>query len=357
LSAASNVAPPSPCPTVCVIVVAYNAGAYLADCVASLRRQSWTDFETIIVDNGSSDGSVEALGPLPPSFRVIAAGENLGFAAANNRAAAAASSPWIALLNPDAIAAPDWLEKLMAARQTHPGIAMFGSTQIQLADATRWDGLGDVYHASGILWRGGFDQRVTGPAPGGEVFSPCAAAALYRRDLFREVGGFDERFFCYVEDVDLAFRLRLKGQRALQVAEAVVRHAGSATTGRNSDFTLFHGWRNRSWVFIKNMPGPLFWPLLPLHLLALALLLLLNLRPGGRDSAGPCWRGLKAALAGLGPIWRSRQEIQRQRRASVAEIARALSWSPTALFARRAVLRPVREADTASRDRPMSDRP
>jgi GT2 family glycosyltransferase len=351
LSAASNVVTPPSCPAVCVIVVAYNAGAYLADCIGSLRRQSWTDFEAIIVDNGSSDGSVEALGPLPPSFRVISAGENLGFAAANNRGAAATSSPWIALLNPDAVAAPDWLEKLMAARQAHPDIAMFGSTQIRLADATRWDGLGDVYHASGILWRGGFDQPVTGPAPGGEVFSPCAAAALYRRDLFHEAGGFDERFFCYVEDVDLAFRLRLKGERALQVADAVIRHAGSATTGRNSDFTLFHGWRNRSWVFVKNMPAPLFWPLLPLHLLALFLLLLLNLRPGSHDPIGPCWRGLKAAMTGLGPIWRSRQEIQRQRRASVAEIARAMSWSPAALFARRAVLRPVPEASIRQRGR------
>jgi GT2 family glycosyltransferase len=351
LSAAGNVATSSSCPTVCVIVVAYNAGAYLAGCIASLRRQSWTDFETIIVDNGSSDGSVEALGPLPPSFRVISAGENLGFAAANNRAAAATLSPWIALLNPDAVAAPDWLEKLMAARQAYPDIAMFGSTQIRLADATRWDGLGDVYHASGILWRGGFDQPVTGPAPSGEVFSPCAAAALYRRDLFLEAGGFDERFFCYVEDVDLAFRLRLKGEGALQIGDAVIRHAGSATAGRNSDFTLFHGWRNRSWVFVKNMPAPLFWPLLPLHLLALLSLLLLNLRPGSRDPIGPCWRGLKAAMTGLGPIWRSRQEIQRQRRASVAEIARAMSWSPAALLTRHAVLRPVPGAGTQHKSR------
>jgi N-acetylglucosaminyl-diphospho-decaprenol L-rhamnosyltransferase len=354
LSASPNAAVRPPGPSVCVIIVAFNAGRYLAACIESLRRQSWTDFEAIIVDNGSTDGSVAGLGSLPPPFRVISTGRNLGFAAANNRGAAATQAPWIALLNPDASAAPDWLERLMAAARDHPDIVMFGSTQIQLADETRWDGLGDVYHASGILWRGGFDQSVTDPAPGGEVFSPCAAAALYRRDEFLSVGGFDERFFCYTEDIDLAFRLRLRGQRALQVADAVVRHAGSATTGRNSDFTLFHGWRNRSWVFVKNMPGPLFWPLLPLHLAALALLLLLALRPGSRERFAPCWRGLLAATAGLGPIWRSRQEIQRQRRASLGEIARAMSWSPGDVLARRPVLRPIRDKGAALGNRPRT---
>lgn len=344
MSASPNAAEQAPGPSVCVIIVAFNAGRHLAACIDSLRCQSWTDFEAIVVDNGSTDGSVSELGSLRAPFRVIAAGQNLGFAAANNRGAVATRAPWIALLNPDAIAAPDWLEKLMAAARAHPDIVMFGSTQLQLADETRWDGLGDVYHATGILWRGGFDQRVTGPAPGGEVFSPCAAASLYRREEFLGVGGFDERFFCYVEDVDLAFRLRLQGHRALQVADAVVRHVGSATTGRSSDFTLFHGWRNRSWVFVKNMPGPLFWPLLPLHLAALALLLLLSLLPGSRDRWTPCWRGLTAAIASLGPIWRSRREIQRQRRVSLTKIAGAMSWSPVALLARRAVLRPIDEA-------------
>lgn len=344
MSETSNAALPASGPAVCVIVVAYNAGAYLARCIDALRRQHWTDFEAIIVDNGSTDGAVQGLGPLSAPFRLLATGRNLGFAAANNRGAAATTAPWIVLLNPDAIAAPDWLERLMAATRAHPDIAMFGSTQIQLDDEARWDGLGDVYHASGIVWRGGFGQPVTDPAPGGEVFSPCAAAALYRHEDFRAAGGFDERFFCYVEDIDLAFRLRLQGQRALQVADAVVRHAGSATTGRSSDFTLFHGWRNRSWVFVKNMPGPLFWPLLPLHLSALALLLLLSLRPGSATKIGPCWRGLTAALAGLAPIWRSRQEIQRQRRVPLSAIARAFSWSPLALLGRRPVLRPVARA-------------
>jgi GT2 family glycosyltransferase len=345
LSAPSETATRPPPRSVCVIIVAFNAGRYLAACLDALRRQTWTDFEAIIVDNGSTDGSVTGLGSLPPPFRILATGRNLGFAAANNLATAATEAPWIALLNPDAIPAPDWLAALMAARSVHPDFVMFGSTQIQLANETHWDGLGDVYHASGMLWRGGFDQRIAGPAPGGEVFSPCAAAALYRRDLFQDAGGFDERFFCYAEDVDLAFRLRLRGYRALQVANAVVRHAGSAVTGRGSDFTLFHGWRNRSWVFVKNMPGPLFWPLLPLHLAALASLLLLGLRPGSRERFTPCWRGLAAAAAGLGPIWRSRREIQRDRRASLGAIARALSWSPGDLLARRPVLRSIRDKD------------
>jgi len=352
LSASPDAANRSPHPSVCVIIVAFDAGRYLAACVDALRRQTWTDFEAIIVDNGSTDGSVSSLGPLPPSFRILAAGRNLGFAAANNLAATATQAPWIALLNPDAIAAPDWLAALVAAQSAHPDIVMFGSTQIQLADETRWDGLGDVYHASGIPWRGGHGQPVIGLAPGGEVFGPCGAAALYRREDFLAVGGFDERFFCYVEDVDLAFRLRLRGGQALQVADAVVRHAGSASTGRSSDFTLFHSWRNRSWLFVKNMPTLLFWPLLPLHLAALALLLLSSLRPKRRYRLAPSWRGLVAAATGLAPIWQSRRKIQRQRQASIGAIARAMTWSPMAPFTRRPVLWPQRQPGARIRTTP-----
>jgi GT2 family glycosyltransferase len=154
-----------------------------------------------------------------------------------------------------------------------------------------------------------------------EVFAPCAAAALYRRSTVVDVGGFDEKFFCYVEDVDLGFRLRLAGHRCLYVPQAVATHVGSAATGKKSDFCVYHGHRNLVWTFVKNMPGILFWLLLPLHVL-LNLLTIAWFALGGRG--GVIWRAKRDALLGLPKMWRKRQCIQKARVASIAEVWRQL---------------------------------
>ena len=314
-------------PSVCVVIVTYNSEPHLARCVAHLSRQTYRDFEVIIVDNGSSDGTVGTLGALPAYFRLLRSPENLGFARANNWAARNTQAEWLATLNADAFPEPDWLERLRGAADRHPDALMFGSTQIDFHRPDRLDGAGDLYHATGLVWRSKEGRPVADAAKEQAAFGPCAAAALYHRDAFLAVGGFDERFFCYCEDIDLAFRLRLAGGRNVQVSDAVVRHVGSASAGRRSDFSVYHGVRNRLWAFVKNMPGPLFWPLLPVHLAASLLLLL---RAAGRGTLGPTWRGMTDGLRGLGPIWASRRRIQRRRRASVLEIARALQWSPLA---------------------------
>ena len=325
-------------PLVCVIVVNYNGAAYLSRCVAALRAQRFRDFEAIIVDNGSTDGSADALAPLPSGFKLLRAGQNLGFSAANNLAAREASAPWLATLNPDAFAEPDWLERLMLALERHPEAVMLGSTQLDFKRPDRLDGAGDVYHVVGLAWRGDHGRaRGHGPVEG-ETFGPCAAGALYRRDAFLAAGGFDERFFCYCEDIDLAFRLRLAGATCIQVADAVIRHVGSGITGARSDFAVYHGTRNRLWTFVKNMPGPLFWPLLPVHLLANLMVLQRSLVQG---TFRPTARGLLDGFRGLGPIWAARRDIQRKRCASTADIARALTWSPMTLLRRASDIRPV----------------
>ncbi|MBM3573789.1 MAG: glycosyltransferase family 2 protein, partial [Alphaproteobacteria bacterium] len=254
-------------PAVSVLVVNFNAGAYLTRCLRALAAQSFQNFEIILIDNGSTDGSLDqavaAVPELAARLVVERAGANLGFAAANNRAAGRARAPWLATLNPDAFARPNWLAEMLAAVQRHPDFAMFGSTQLMADCPDIIDGAGDAYHALGIAWRGGFEHPASSLSEEGEVFGPCAAAALYRRDAFVAAGGFDERFYCYHEDVDLAFRLRLTGQRCVQVAAAVVEHVGSGITGRTSDFSVYHGTRNRIWTFVKNMPAALFWPILP----------------------------------------------------------------------------------------------
>lgn len=323
---------------VTVIIVNYNAGERLKKCLAHLSAQTFRDFETIVVDNASTDGSEEFA--RAENIRLIAAGKNLGFAAANNLAAREARGTWLAFLNPDAYAAPDWLAELLAAAARHPGADAFGSTQIDANAPEKLDGAGDVYHVLGIPYRGHFGWPVDALPGEGECFSPCAAAALYRRETFLALGGFDERFFCYGEDVDLGFRLRLAGGRAIQVKRARVHHEGSGVTGRYSDFTVYHGNRNRIWTFYKNMPGVYLAALGPLHVLANFYLLARSFSIG---AGGPYWRALRDGYAGLPALGKSRREIQRGKKVRFGELARALTWSPLKVSRRAADLKPIRE--------------
>jgi GT2 family glycosyltransferase len=276
----------------------------------------------VLVDNGSTDGSLDQIADLP-GITVCRLGENLGFAAGNNRAIADYDAEFVALLNPDAFPEPDWLEKLLAAARAQPDVAAFGCRQMAADEQGVVDGLGDVYHMSGLVWRRGHgrpqDSSDLIPA---EIFSPCAGAALYRQRALTEVVGFDEDYFCYVEDVDLGFRLRLAGFRSMYVQDAVVHHVGSYTTGgQHSDFSVYHGHRNLVWTFVKNMPGILFWLLLPLHVvLNLVSIIWFALRGQG----AVILRAKRDALLDLPMMWRKRQQIQKARVASIGNIWRML---------------------------------
>ncbi|QDO96329.1 glycosyltransferase family 2 protein [Ferrovibrio terrae] len=322
-------------PAVTVVIVNFNAGPHLTAVLTGLRNQSYPAFRAIIVDNASSDGSIAAARPAvrdDARFDFIESRSNIGFAAANNLAANGTDTPWLALLNPDAVPTTDWLEQLMAATDRHPDAVMFGSTQLNMANPEILDGAGDRYFAAGIPWRGGYGWPRTALPPEGEVFSPCAAAALYRTDIFRAASGFEESFFCYIEDVDLAFRLRLRGHRCIQVPAAIVHHAGSATSGgANSAFARYHGTRNMIWCFVRNMPAPLFYPLLPFHI---GTLLVLWLRACWSGMNQPVGRGIIDAVRGLAVALAQRSRIQTARKASTAQIAGWLTWNP-AIYLRR----------------------
>jgi GT2 family glycosyltransferase len=302
-----------------VVIVNYNAGPHLAKVIQSLQIQTFRDFRILVVDNGSTDGSLEGLAPGAIPLEIVPAGRNLGFAAGNNLAIRRhVSAEWLALLNPDAFPHPDWLQELMAAAAAHTDYQFFGCRMLDATDPTRLDGVGDVYHVSGLYWREGHGRR-DGPVhrTSKEIFSPCAAAALYRTEDVLEIGGFDEDFFCYGEDVDLAFRLRLAGRRCLYVAESVVEHMGSGIVGLRSDFQLYHGHRNLFWVYVKNMPGWLFWAYLPYHLiLNLYSLFIFTIRGRGR----PLWRAKLDALRGLGCAWAKRRQIQARRVVSTSAL-------------------------------------
>jgi GT2 family glycosyltransferase len=309
---------------VSVIIVNWNGEQFLERCLTALMSQTLRPHEIILVDNASSDRSLEIARRFP-SVRLIALDRNTGFARGNNLAIEVASveSEWIALINPDAFAEPRWMEALLVAAESNPEFDVFGSELVNATDPTLLDGAGDTYHLSGLVWRMAHGMPVSADTEDErEVFSPCAAAALYRRSALRKVGGFDEDYFCYVEDVDLGFRLRLAGYRCLYVPQSVAHHVGSGTTGgQDSDFAMYHGHRNLVWTFVKNMPGILFWLLLPLHVL-LNLVSIIWFALQGRG--GVILRAKRDALLNLPKMWRKRQRIQKIRIASTGEIWRQL---------------------------------
>ncbi len=318
-------------PLISVIIVNYNAGEWLAKSVQSLLDQTQSRFECFIVDNGSTDQSMHGLPPLDARFEVIMAGENLGFAVGNNLAAKKATAPWLALLNPDAFARADWLEKILEAAALGPNVTMVGSTQYLALEPGKFDGLGDFYHVTGLAWRAGFGHDVH-PINTGEAFGPCGAGAAYHRETFLRLGGFDESFFCYHEDVDMAFRLRLDGGICVQSADAIIDHVSSAISGRASNFAVYHGTRNRIWTFYKNMPTPLLIGLLPLHItLNIAMLFWACFRPG---RFAPTWRGVRDGVKGLGTLRASRRQVQSARRVSSWKLLKAFAWSPVKVVTR-----------------------
>lgn len=306
-----------------VIIVNWNGGELLAECLRRLKAQTIQPARVLVVDNASSDGSMTGAGKLTDNATVLRMNANLGFAAGNNRALAECDTEYVALLNPDAFPDPDWLERLLAAARLNADVAAFGSRQLCYDNPQFLDGIGDNYHITGLAWRERYGIRQQGrDLVPREIFSPCAAAALYRRQAVVDAGGFDEDFFCYMEDVDLGFRLRLAGHKAMYVPYAVVHHVGSASTGGQwSNFTVYHGFRNPVWVFIKNMPGILFWLLLPLHIaLNMASILLFSMRGQRRVIL----KAKKDAVLGISNMWRKRRDIQKNRVASIGEIWKAL---------------------------------
>ena len=327
-------------PTITVCIIAYNSGPTLRTCLERLAGQTFQDFETLVIDNASPDPGDAAIAREFPFVQLIENSENLGFAGAGNQGARLARGRWYVLLNPDAFAQPNWLEELAGAAERYPNLLSFTSRQLMDEDPGLLDGLGDVMSGYGIPYRGGYLSRDPGDTPEGEVFSPCGAAMMIDRALFLKLGGFDEFFFCYSEDVDLGYRLQLSGEPTLLVPSAVIRHVGSASTGgRKSEFAVFHGTRNRFYVVYKDTPAILLPVVVPLHLMGVAYI---SSRRENWPHAHIVWRAFKESLKGLPTILKSRRAVQRARRASAWEIAKAMTWNPRDLTGRRPVIRPLR---------------
>ena len=316
-----------------LVIVTHNAEPHIEHCLEAVQRQTHAPDRIVIVDSGSSDRTLavvdEVRSRLGLTVEVVALGENLGFAVANNRAVDRLNDcELIALLNPDAFPEASWLDVLVARAEAHPEDSSFASRLMVADGSDRLDGAGDVFHVSGLVWRYGHRLKVD-QVPGAlterPVFAACAAAALYRRADWQRAGGFDERYFCYAEDVDLGFRMQLMGRTCRYVPDAVAYHLGSATSGVDSAFSVYHGYRNLEWTFIKNMPSRLFWRYVPLHFMAIAAELIWFSRKG---LGGSLLRAKWDAIGGLSSAIADRRKIQAARTVDTDTLRGLLDQSP-----------------------------
>ncbi|QNL17891.1 glycosyltransferase family 2 protein [Hyphobacterium sp. CCMP332] len=325
-----------------IIIVNYRSADYLKACVVGLQAQTVPNFRVFLVDNSPENGDVDRLGPLDDRFTVLPQSGNTGFARGSNIGAAQGSAPFVVMLNPDAAPATDWLESLLACI-VETGAGMAGSTQLMATDPSRLDGAGDAYSPIGVAWRGGFERPAKNVPETGSCFSPCAAASIYRREVFDAVGGFDERFFCYMEDVDIGYRIRLRGGFGVQCRRSIVHHVGSASSAPTSPFVIYHGTRNRIWTFLKNTPPLLLIAMLPAHVLInLAFLVRSFVHRRFRTT----WKATLDGVGGWGWIMRERRELARTRTVGSLGIARSLTWSPLVLLRRAPDIRPLETGQT-----------
>ena len=252
-------------PCVDVVIVNWNGRKYLAPCLDALAHQTFTDFQVWLVDNGSIDGSVDFLRTHYPDVQLICNPDNKGFAEANNQGIRAGDAKYVATLNNDTIANPDWLEALVRVLDDNPHAGMAASLMLFADRPEMINSAGIAIDRAGIAWDLLGGQPVsacqTQPTP---VFGACAGAALYRRVMLDEIGLFDEDFFAYLEDVDLAWRAQWAGWQALFVPQARVLHHHSATGGEGSPFKNRLLGRNKVWLIAKNYPTPQLWLYLPL---------------------------------------------------------------------------------------------
>lgn len=307
----------SDAPQVSVVIVNYNGRRHLATCLDALLAQDGPSFEVLLVDNASADDSVPFVRATYPSVRVIEAGHNRGFTGGNNLGAAAARAPLLVFLNNDTQVQAGWLAALVSGLSWHPDVAMVTSRIVYMHDPTILDSAGDSVTRAGGAFKRGHGAPASGYDRRREVFAACGAAFLIPRQLFSDVGGFDEDFFLSHEDVDLSYRVRLRGYRCVYVPEAVVYHVGSASLGRVSDTAVYYGQRNLEWAYVKNTPTPILVLSLPLHLAYVAA-------AAAYFTALGKWRVFLAAkwdaAKGLPAMWRKRRPLQQARRVSARHI-------------------------------------
>ena len=307
-------------PVASVVVLNFNGRRWLSGCLGALAAQrDAPPFETIVVDNASSDGSVDEIRASWPDVRLVPLASNVGFAAGNNAGARDARGDWLVFLNNDTRAEPDWLARLFAAASEYSGCDLIASRLVFMDDPSVIDSAGDGYLRAGGAFKHGHGAPAEAFASPREVFGACGGAFMIRRASFEALGGFDPRFFMIYEDVDLSYRARLRGHRVWYAADAVVKHAGSGSIGTISPAAVFYGQRNLEWTWLKNTPRDLLAATALSHAIYSIAGVLHYVRLG---LGGPALRGKWAALSAMSAVLADRRAVQASRTVARADVER-----------------------------------
>lgn len=240
---------------VTIIIPNYNGISYLPVCLDALRRQRYQEFDTIVVDNASVDGSQALLARDYPEVQVINLPENQGFCGAVNAGIRASRTPFVILLNNDTEAAPDFVQGLLSCIEKDSRRFSCSAKMIQFYHRELMDDAGNYYSALGWAYARGKGCPQENYCREASLFASCGGAAIYRKDVMEQIGYFDEVHFAYLEDLDLGYRARIHGYVNMFAPEAVVYHVGSGTTGsRYNPFKVSYSARNNIYLIYKNMP-------------------------------------------------------------------------------------------------------
>ena len=317
---------------VSIIVVNWNRARLLKDCLWALSRQTYSNYEIILVDNGSSDDSVSIAKENFPAVTIVELAENRGFTGGNAAGLKVASGEFIALVNNDVRTELDWLERLLQAMVADPDIGICASKLI--FDGTEAiDSAGNGLTTGGVGFNRGLGMDRKDFSISELIFGACGAAVIYRRSMLQEIGFFDDDFFLYDEDADLSFRAQLGGWKCRYVPDAVAHHQGNATSERLSELHVYYHTRNLEFVWIKNMPAELMLRFLHHKLIQeFAAFGYLCLRHGRWK---PFLRAKRDAVRMLPNMLTKRREVQRHRKVSNQYVKRIL----TPIFEKEYLLR------------------
>lgn len=306
-------------PTVSIVIPNWNGQHLLPRCLTALNGQTYRDFEIIVVDNGSVDQSCVLVARDFPEIRILRLPENTGFAYACNKGIRASDATYIVLLNNDTQACPQWLECLVKTIVASPvDVACISSKMLKMDDPSLIDDAGDYLTWRGAAFKRGHNQAAVNFSHSEEIMLPCAGAALYRRSVLMEMEGFDDRFYSYLEDVDLGLRIRLSGHRCWYAADAEILHVGHGSVIA-TDLYVFLTTRNRMFLFAKNIPMLLLLMRLPSLIYGWLFFLLVH---RGRWMY---WRGTAAFLKGIPYVLRKRRAQRLNTKLTRPEINRLLS--------------------------------
>jgi len=317
-------------PAVTVIVPTLAAGATLVECIESLEHQTFQDHEVIVVDNSGAGLAAKALAGR--RVRIIENERNVGFGCAINQAARESSAPWLAVLNDDARARPEWLQAMMEAVEPRPDVGMV-APRILLQGGNALDSAGMLLCADGTAKQRGHGQPADAFPRRQEMLLASGCAALYRREMFDEVSGFDERFFLYCEDADFGLRARWKAWECLYAPDAVVEHRYSQSAGKASTLKAFYVERNRLYLAVKLLPWPMllampfvslaryFWHFVYAHK-GRGAAARFKADEGAAAGFATVARAWMALVVGIRPLLADRRAIRRTRRLTPKQFTR-----------------------------------